>query len=137
MKKSRSEISRDTRKLGVLLLIVATLVRYLQYWGAANNSAGVSAPFTSEDCLKLAIWTPANATSHSNLPVALFWTGGGYQTNGILVPAQLPQRWIARTQSHIVVTINYVSPCLGSHPNHPKHPNHSNSRCLTGKSDLM
>ena len=51
--------------------------QYLQYWGAENNSAGVSAPFTSEDCLKLAIWTPANATSSSNLPVALFWTGGG------------------------------------------------------------
>lgn len=51
--------------------------QYLQYWGAQNNSAGVSAPFTTEDCLKLAIWTPANATSSSNLPVALFWTGGG------------------------------------------------------------
>lgn len=52
--------------------------QYLQYWGAQNNSAGVSAPFTTEDCLKLAIWTPANATASSNLPVALFWTGGGY-----------------------------------------------------------
>lgn len=52
--------------------------QYLQYWGAENNTAGVSAPFTSEDCLKLAIWTPANATASSNLPVAMFWTGGGY-----------------------------------------------------------
>ncbi|GAB1740524.1 hypothetical protein NU219Hw_g5624t1 [Hortaea werneckii] len=81
--------------------------QYLQYWGAENNSAGVSAPFASEDCLKLAVWTPANATEDSNLPVAMFWTGGGFQTNGILVPGQLPPRWVSRTQSHIVVTINY------------------------------
>ena len=53
--------------------------QYLQYWGTPNNSAGESAVFTSEDCLKLAIWTPANATAASNLPVAMFWTGGGYQ----------------------------------------------------------
>lgn len=81
--------------------------QYLQYWGVSNLSAGVSAPFASEDCLKLAIWTPANATNTSSLPVAMFWTGGGFQTNGILVPGQLPQRWVSRSQSHIVVTINY------------------------------
>ena len=45
--------------------------QYLQYWGASNYTAGVSAPFASEDCLRLAIWTPANATSASNLPVAM------------------------------------------------------------------
>jgi hypothetical protein len=45
--------------------------QYLQYWGVSNLSAGVSAPFASEDCLKLAIWTPANATSSSKLPVAM------------------------------------------------------------------
>ena len=50
--------------------------QYLQYWGVTNLSAGVSAPFATEDCLKLAIWTPANATSASKLPVAMFWTGG-------------------------------------------------------------
>lgn len=81
--------------------------QYLQYWGNSNNSAGESAVFTSEDCLQLAIWTPANATAGANLPVALFWTGGGFQTNGILVPGQLPPRWVSRSQSHIVVTINY------------------------------
>lgn len=45
--------------------------QYLQYWGVTNLSAGVSAPFASEDCLRLAIWTPANATSASLLPVAM------------------------------------------------------------------
>lgn len=58
--------------------------QYLQYWGNDNLTAGESAVFASEDCLRLAIWTPANATAGSNLPVALFWTGGGFQVgNGI------------------------------------------------------
>ncbi|KAK3068634.1 hypothetical protein LTR53_013651 [Teratosphaeriaceae sp. CCFEE 6253] len=87
--------------------------QYLQYWGNANNSAGESAVFANEDCLKLAIWTPANATTASQLPVAMFITGGGFQTNGILVPGQLPPRWISRSQSHIVVTINYRMNILG------------------------
>lgn len=54
--------------------------------GNDNLTAGESAVFASEDCLSLAVWTPANATSESNLPVAMFITGGGFQTNGILVP---------------------------------------------------
>ncbi len=88
---------------------------YLQYWGAPNLTAGVSAPFATEDCLSLAIWTPANATSDSALPVALFWTGGGFQTNGILVPGQFPPRWLSRSQKHIVVTINYRMNIMGFH----------------------
>jgi carboxylesterase type B len=87
--------------------------QYLQYWGVTNLSAGISAPFATEDCLKLAIWKPANATSASQLPVAMFWTGGGFQTNGILTPGQLPQRWVHRSQSHIVVTINYRMNIMG------------------------
>lgn len=87
--------------------------QYLQYWGTPNNTAGESAVFATEDCLSLAIWTPANATAWSDLPVALFWTGGGFQTNGILVPGQLPPKWISLSQSHIVVTINYRMNILG------------------------
>ncbi|CAK1358867.1 unnamed protein product [Cercospora beticola] len=87
--------------------------QYLQEWGAPNLTAGISAPFATEDCLKLAIWTPANATYASRLPVAMFWTGGGFQTNGILVPGQVPGRWVSRSQSHIVVTINYRMNIMG------------------------
>ncbi|KAK3659334.1 hypothetical protein LTR56_001223 [Elasticomyces elasticus] len=86
---------------------------YLATWGNANYSAGESAVFADEDCLKLAVWTPANATAASHLPVAFFITGGGFQTNGILVPGQLPPRWVSRSQSHIVVTINYRMNILG------------------------
>ena len=72
--------------------------QYLQYWGNDELDAGESAVFTSEDCLSLAIWTPANATSASGLPVAMFMTGGGFQTNGILVPGQLPPHWVELSQ---------------------------------------
>jgi carboxylesterase type B len=94
--------------------------QYLSLWSyngsffaPENFQTGEPATFASEDCLSLAIWTPKNATSASQLPVALFWTGGGYQTNGILVPGQLPPRWVSRTQEHIVVTINYRMNILG------------------------
>jgi carboxylesterase type B len=85
----------------------------VQYWGNDNLTAGESAVFATEDCLSLAIWTPINATSSSNLPVALFWTGGGFQTNGILVPGQLPPGWVSKSQKHIVVTINYRMNIMG------------------------
>lgn len=69
--------------------------------------AGASLQTSSEDCLYLAIWTPTNATNTSSLPVLFFITGGAFLTNGIDVPAQIPNHWVQRTQSHIVVTINY------------------------------
>lgn len=62
---------------------------------------------SAEDCLSLAVWTPANATTDSKLPVVLYWTGGGDNTGGVNIPTQLPSNWVHRSQSHIVVTINY------------------------------
>ncbi|KAH7110946.1 Alpha/Beta hydrolase protein [Dactylonectria macrodidyma] len=62
---------------------------------------------TSEDCLSLAVWTPSYANQSSQLPVALFITGGGGVIGGINVPSQLPEQWVSRSQEHIVVTINY------------------------------
>lgn len=69
--------------------------------------AGASLQTSSEDCLYLAIWTPTNATNTSSLPVLFFITGGAFETNGVQVPAQIPNHWVQRTQSHVVVTINY------------------------------
>ncbi|PWY82015.1 alpha/beta-hydrolase [Aspergillus heteromorphus CBS 117.55] len=69
---------------------------------------------TSEDCLSLAVWTPAYANRTSKLPVALFVTGGGGITGGIDIPSQLPPPWVSRSQEHIVVTINYRSNIFGN-----------------------
>ncbi|KAK8023079.1 hypothetical protein PG991_006960 [Apiospora marii] len=72
---------------------------------AAQNSA--------EDCLSLAIWTPANASNSGAddkdklLPVVIYLTGGGDQTGGVNIPTQLPSQWVHRSQRHIVVTTNY------------------------------
>ena len=48
-------------------------------YGEALN-AGEVAQNSAEDCLSLAVWTPANATANSKLPVMIFTTGGGDQT---------------------------------------------------------
>jgi carboxylesterase type B len=69
--------------------------------------AGESAVNSAEDCLSMAIWTPANATADSKLPVIHYLTGGGDVTGGVNIPTQLPPNWVHRSQSHIVVTTNY------------------------------
>jgi len=46
-------------------------------------NAGNNAIVGSNDCLKLNIWKPNNATSSSNLPVMVFIHGGDYLTGGI------------------------------------------------------
>jgi carboxylesterase type B len=68
---------------------------------------GRAAQNPEEDCLSLAVWTPANVTADSKLPVVLYWTGGGDNTGGINIPTQLPANWVHRSQKHIVVTTNY------------------------------
>ncbi|KAE9362952.1 carboxylesterase [Stipitochalara longipes BDJ] len=69
--------------------------------------AGLVAQNSAEDCLTLAIWTPASATPDSKLPVIHFLTGGGDVTGGINIPTQLPAQWVHRSQKHIVITTNY------------------------------
>jgi carboxylesterase type B len=70
-------------------------------------TAGLVAQNSDEDCLSLAVWTPAWATKESKLPVVVYLTGGGDVTGGINIPTQLPANWVHRTQYHIVVTTNY------------------------------
>ena len=49
-------------------------------------AALITAGPESEDCLYLNVWTPANATSNSSLPVKVFIYGGAYADGGTLVP---------------------------------------------------
>ncbi|KAM0720890.1 hypothetical protein Q7P37_003175 [Cladosporium fusiforme] len=70
-------------------------------------TAGEVAQNSAEDCLSLAIWAPANATSASKLPCIVYLTGGGDVTGGVDIPTQLPANLVHRSQSHIVVTTNY------------------------------
>jgi cholinesterase len=55
---------------------------------------------TGEDCLTLSVWTPEVA---KNLPVVVFFYGGGWYTGGQDIPYQLPTQWIQRTKDLVVV----------------------------------
>ncbi|KAK8038116.1 carboxylesterase [Apiospora phragmitis] len=72
-----------------------------------SHRAGQFAQTSSEDCLKLAVWIPRNASRGAGLPVALFVPGGSFVTGGVEVPYQNPAAFVNRTQKHIVVTMNW------------------------------
>ncbi|KAF8859456.1 carboxylesteras-like protein [Acephala macrosclerotiorum] len=63
----------------------------------------------SEDCLYLNIWAPALKTENPQvpLPVFVYIPGGAFTSGGANSIAKFPDRWIQRTQSHIVVIMNY------------------------------
>ncbi|KAM0130692.1 hypothetical protein ACHAP3_007233 [Botrytis cinerea] len=60
----------------------------------------------SEDCLYLSIWTPATPTNQS-LPVFVYIPGGAFTSGGQDSLYKIPDRWVQKTQSHIVVVMNY------------------------------
>ncbi|KAF2430910.1 alpha/beta-hydrolase [Tothia fuscella] len=64
---------------------------------------------TSEACLSLNIWIPSKATGHLEglLPVIIFFHGGGFTGGGSNAAYYNPVRWVARSQDHLVVTVNY------------------------------
>ncbi|KAI4718785.1 chlorogenic acid esterase precursor [Aureobasidium sp. EXF-10727] len=64
----------------------------------------------SEDCLYLSIWAPSVAGIDAKgfpLPVFLYIPGGGFTSGGQNSMYKIPDNWVQRTQSHIVVIMNY------------------------------
>lgn len=61
----------------------------------------------SEDCLYLNIWSPRKPVQ-KKVPVIIWVCGGGFKEGGGHAPYQVPEQWIQRTQTHIVVTFKYV-----------------------------
>ncbi|KAI2791820.1 hypothetical protein POX_c04699 [Penicillium oxalicum] len=72
-----------------------------------NLTQGSVAWSSAEDCLSMAIWTPASANKSSKLPVTLFLSGGAGIEGGIAIPAHIPAQWVSRSQQHIAITMNY------------------------------
>ncbi|KAI1076456.1 Alpha/Beta hydrolase protein [Whalleya microplaca] len=85
---------------------------------------------TTEDCLHLSIFAPRAAGEraaletahmadgekgeHSDLlPVIIWIHGGGYALGGINTPYELAPSWVQRSQSHIVVQVQYRLNLLG------------------------
>ena len=60
----------------------------------------------SEDCLYLNVYAPA-APTNEKLPVFIYIPGGGFTSGGADSLYKIPDQWIQKTQSHIVVTMNY------------------------------
>ncbi|KAK7984374.1 hypothetical protein PG989_011776 [Apiospora arundinis] len=59
-----------------------------------------------EDCLFLNVWAPRKPVA-KKVPVIIWVCGGGLQEGGGHAPYQVPDRWVQRMQTHIVVTFNY------------------------------
>ena len=58
-----------------------------------------------EDCLFANIWAPrAPSVKKEKVPVIIWVVGGAFQEGGGHAPYQVPDRWIEKTQTHIVVT---------------------------------
>jgi carboxylesterase type B len=57
----------------------------------------------SEDCLYLNIWAPRKPVA-KKVPVLIWVCGGGYNEGGGHAPYQVPDNWVQRMQTHIVIT---------------------------------
>lgn len=64
----------------------------------------------SEDCLYVSIWAPSLESievSQAPVPVFVYIPGGGFTSGGQNSMYKIPDTWVQRTQSHIVVIMNY------------------------------
>jgi carboxylesterase type B len=62
----------------------------------------------SEDCLYLNIWGPRKAKG--KVPVIIWVVGGGFKEGGGHALYMVPDKWVQRMQTHIVVTFKYAFP---------------------------
>ena len=60
----------------------------------------------SEDCLYVNIYAPLQPVSEA-LPVFVYIPGGGFTGGGADSLYKIPDKWIERSQTHIVVIMNY------------------------------
>jgi cholinesterase len=60
---------------------------------------------SGEDCLSLSVWTPQTAR---DLPVIVFFYGGGWYNGGQNTPYTVPTQWVQRTKDLVVVVPKYV-----------------------------
>ncbi|KAF8074740.1 Alpha/Beta hydrolase protein [Lyophyllum atratum] len=81
-------------------------------WGPPCIQRPAAVGIGSEDCLRLNIWKPTNATSRDRLPVAVYIHGGGFYFNS---PQGFPMNnWVAQHPGGIVgVSMAYRMSLLG------------------------
>ncbi|KAH6683775.1 Alpha/Beta hydrolase protein [Plectosphaerella plurivora] len=104
--------------------VTTDALRCVQFSGADygvinNNIVGVKAGPGQEDCLKLWIWKPANATADASLPVMFYIHGGALQYSA--APNNDFSDWVGQSQDFIAVNVGYRLGALGfmAHPELP------------------
>ena len=68
---------------------------------------------TSEDCLYLNVYRPANTTSKDRLPIMIFFHGGSYVYGAASFLAYEATERIAQSKNVIIITANYRLQALG------------------------
>ncbi|KAJ6523972.1 Alpha/Beta hydrolase protein [Mycena capillaripes] len=81
--------------------------------GGGNHTEFLPVEDFSEDCLTLNVWAPAKSPSAASLPVLVWFFGGGFLGGGANSLYFNPKQWVQRTQSHIVVSVNFRSNIFG------------------------
>ncbi|KAM0276409.1 hypothetical protein ACHAQH_006761 [Verticillium albo-atrum] len=109
---------------GSVVDVSSDALRCVQFTGAEygvvnNNIVGVRAGPGQEDCLKLWVWKPANATAGDRLPVMFYIHGGGLQYSA--APNNDFSDWVGQSQDFIAVNVGYRLGALGfmAHPDLP------------------
>ena len=92
-------------KQPILPRLGAVFARRLSRAPALQGETFTPRSAQSEDCLFLNIWTPANATADSKLPV-LFWIHGGAFIRGSGAQPRYDGTELAK-RGAVVISINY------------------------------
>ncbi|PWN53908.1 alpha/beta-hydrolase [Violaceomyces palustris] len=82
-----------------------------RYGQPSANIVGVKAGPGVEDCLKIWIWKPINATKGDKLPVSFYIHGGGLQYSA--AANNDFSDWVAQSQDFIAVNVGYRVGALG------------------------
>ncbi|KIJ47497.1 hypothetical protein M422DRAFT_226303 [Sphaerobolus stellatus SS14] len=90
--------------------------QYPEFCVQGTTGGGDAGGAGSEDCLKVNIYAPINATSESNLPVLVYIHGGGYIYGN---PRNWPfDPWVQQSPNVVIVSVYYRLDVLGflAHP---------------------
>lgn len=96
--------------------VTTDALRCVQFAGAPygvinSNMVGQRSGPGQEDCLKLWIWKPANASAEAKLPVMFYVHGGGLQYSA--APNNDFSDWVGQSQNFIAVNVAYRLGALG------------------------
>ncbi|KAL5520667.1 hypothetical protein ACEPAF_2668 [Sanghuangporus sanghuang] len=111
----RAPVPLDTDRLRGNDQVIDTM-SYPDFCIQGSTGGGDAGGAGNEDCLKINIYTPVNATSRSKLPVLFYIHGGGYVYGN---PRNWPfEHWINQSPNVVIVSVYYRLDSFGflAHP---------------------